>query len=53
MKKKDVYRLRSIIQQIRTIDQNDRDPMQKDKKTPLYEEGIRICNEDIDKKNPL
>ena len=53
MTKKEIYRLRSIIQELRNLDNNDRDPMQKDKKVPLYIEGIEICNRDIDKKKPL
>jgi hypothetical protein len=53
MKKKDIYRLRAIIQEIRAIDNNDRDPMQKDKKVPLFIEAIALCNESIDRMKPL
>lgn len=53
MTKKDIYRLRAIFQELKNIDDNDRDPMQKDKKAPLFKEGVEICNRDIDKKKPI
>lgn len=53
MKKKDIYRLRAIIQELKNLGDNDRDPMQKDKQRPLFNEAVAICNEYIDKMNPL
>jgi len=53
MKKKDLYRLREIIQDIKNLDLNDRDQMQKDKKKPLFEEAIELCNDYIDRMKPM
>lgn len=53
MKKKDVYKIRRIVQEIKSLDDNDRDPMQKDKKRNLFIEVLAILNEEIDKKKPL
>lgn len=53
MKKRDIYRLRAIIQELKNIDDNDRDPMQKDKKRPLFIEAIALCNDSIDSMKPM
>lgn len=49
MKKKDVYKLRSIIEQLRHLDADDRNSMQKDQMRPLWDEAIKICNDCINK----
>lgn len=53
MKKKDVYKLREIIQALQNLDDNDRDPMQKDKKVELFKKAVALCNDYIDKMRPL
>jgi len=53
MTKKDIYRVRAIIQEIKTLDDNDRDGMAKDKKKPLFKEAIKLCNDCIDKMAPI
>ena len=53
MNKIDIYILRAIIQEIKNVDLNDRDPMQKDKKRELLETAISICNDYIDNMQPI
>ena len=53
MKKKELYRLRAVIQELKNLDDNDRDQMQKDKKRPLFIEAIALCNESIDRMKPM
>lgn len=53
MKKKDVYKIREIIQEIKNLDDNDRDMMSKDKRSLLYKEAVALLNEYINKMKPL
>ncbi len=53
MKKINIYRLRAIIQELKNLDDNDRDPMQKDKKRHLFIEAIALCNVSIDSMKPM
>lgn len=53
MKKKDIYRLRAIIQELKNLDDDDRDRMAKDKMRPLFKEGVDLCNEYLFKMKPL
>lgn len=53
MKKKHIYRLRAIIQELKNLDDNDRDMMAKDKMRSLFEEGVVICNYYIERMKPL
>lgn len=53
MKKKDIYKIREIIQEIKNLDDNDRDMMSKDKRKVLYKEAVSLLNEYINKMKPL
>ena len=53
MKKEHIYRLRAIIQELKNLDDNDRDMMAKDKMRILFDEGVALCNDYIDRMKPL
>lgn len=53
MKKKDIYRIWAIIQELKNLDDNDRDIMAKDKMRPLFKEVVDLCNQYLFKMKPL
>lgn len=54
MNKKEIYRLRNILDGMKHIKQADTDPTAThDRFINLYKEGIDICNKSINKMKPL
>ena len=54
MTKRDIYRLREIIEEMRHIKEADTDKTAThDRFIRLFEEGIKICNKNINRMRPL
>jgi len=54
MTKKEIYRLRRILDEMEYIKQADTDPtVTQDRFRRVYEEGVNICNRSINKMKPL